>query len=165
MRVVTMVEVTSYASRIENKYDTDSLELLKLGKEEGRAENIRDIIEEIKDEEKMERELEIGKKEREEKAKHNKDKKENEKKDKMETARLVGLRWGLMKWVTAFLLEKEIRWSLERQERERESRKTLESWEKLMRQEKIKKIRRKKLEEDQMRAQRPKLKKSLPCLK
>ena len=61
----------------------------------------------------------------------------NERKIRLQKQKSLGEHWGLLKWVTQFLIENTPRWDKERKERIKREKEELEEWEKKKRHEKI----------------------------
>ena len=86
-----------------------------------------------------EKELENEKKKKEEIRKR----KDNEKKDRIEKQKMLGLRWGMLRWVTQYIKENEDEWEKELNEKIEKERKELEAWNKAKRFEKIEILKKK----------------------
>ena len=86
-----------------------------------------------------EKELETEKKKKEEIKKR----KDNEKKDRIEKQKMLGLRWGMLRWVTQYIKENEDEWEKELNEKIEKERKELEAWNKAKRFEKIEILKKK----------------------
>ena len=62
-----------------------------------------------------------------------KKKKENEKKDRLERQKILGLRWGMLRWITQYIKENEEEWEKQLNEKLEKERKELEDWNKYKR--------------------------------
>ena len=86
-----------------------------------------------------EEELEKEKRKKEEIKKR----KDNEKKNRLEKQKMLGLRWGMLRWVTQYIKENEEDWEKELNKKIEKERKELEDWDKAKRFEKIEILKKK----------------------
>ena len=68
---------------------------------------------------------------------------ENEKKDRLERQKILGLRWGMLRWITQYIKENEEEWEKQLNEKLEKERKELEEWNKSKRFEKIENLKKK----------------------
>ena len=133
----------------ERKYERkhEQVERLeRINDKEEKLKKVEETIRELKEkEEEYEREKERRKMELEKektKKKERKLRKENEKKEKLEKAKILGLRWAMLRWVTQYIKENEENWERIHNEKLENERQELEKWKKAKRFEKIEKLKK-----------------------
>ena len=133
----------------ERKYERkhEQVERLeRINDKEEKLKKVEETIRELKEkEEEYEREKERRKMELEKektKKKEIKLRKEHEKKEKLEKAKILGLRWAMLRWVTQYIKENEENWERIHNEKLENERQELEKWKKAKRFEKIEKLKK-----------------------
>ena len=129
----------------EKKYEKKSeyvQQLENIQNLEEKLEKIQEVLERVKEEEKLEKERKLENEKRlkaqAEGRKKVRIQKEIENKEKLEQEKMLGDRWALVRWLNNFMLENNENWEKEKLENLKLEKEKLENWEKMKRLEKIK---------------------------